>query len=331
MRQKVRTCFTQWVTAEADILSAPLNLAFDYTRSLGPVLGTFMTNLRARRIVGTRDAAGRVHVPPLEFDPDTTAALSEIVAVSDTGTVESWSWNSHPVEGQPFDRPFAYALIRLDGADTALLHAVDVDSPEQMSTGMRVHAVWAGETTGAIGDISAFAPGEGAGIPDGPTTDEPVAQLITPVSLTLQHSASVPESRYLRALAEGRLLGQRCPRCENVYVPPRNACPRDGIPTTDEVDLPDTGIVTTFCVVNVPFMGQRIAPPYVAAYILIDGADIPFLHLVLGCEPSEVRMGMRVKAAWKPREEWTESPGNISHFEPSGEPDAPYSSYEKHL
>lgn len=321
------------MTAEPQTLSAPLNLSFDYTRSLGPVLGAFMTNLRERRIVGTRDAAGRVHVPPLEFDPDTTAALTEVVPVSDSGTVTSWSWNAHPVDGQPFDRPFAYALIRLDGADTSILHAVDVARPEDISTGMRVHARWAAETTGAIGDIACFVPGEGDGVPsDAPETErEPVTILTTPVALRLEHSASVPETRYLQALAEGRLLGQRCGTCGNVYVPPRNACPIDGIPTTEEVDLPDTGVVTTYCVVNVPFQGQRIKPPYVAAYVLIDGADIPFLHLVLGCEPSEVRMGMRVRASWRPRDEWTESPGNISHFEPTGEPDAPYSSYEKHL
>lgn len=322
------------MTAEPQTLSAPLTLSFDYTRSLGPVLGAFMTNLRARRIVGTRDAAGRVHVPPLEFDPDTAAPLTETVTVSDTGTVTSWSWNAHPVGGQPFDRPFAYALIKLDGADTALLHAVDVAAPDQIETGMRVHARWADEPTGAIGDIVAFVPGEGTGVPSGglPAGNaDPVTMLVTPVTLDLRHSASEPETRYLRALAEGRLLGQRCSTCGNVYVPPRNACPIDGIPTTDEVDLPDTGVVTTFCVVNVPFMGQRITPPYVAAYVLIDGADIPFLHLVLGCDPADVRMGMRVRAVWKPREEWTESPGNISHFEPTGEPDAPYSSYEKHL
>ncbi|WP_420894413.1 Zn-ribbon domain-containing OB-fold protein [Tsukamurella tyrosinosolvens] len=320
------------MTAETQTLSAPMHLSFDYTRSLGPVLGAFMTNLRERRIVGTRDAAGRVHVPPLEFDPDTTAALTEIVPVSDTGTVTSWSWNAHPVDGQPFDRPFAYALIRLDGADTALLHAVDVAGPEDISTGMRVHARWAAETTGAIGDITHFVPGEGDGVPEvAAPSGEPIEVLVTPVALRLEHSASVPETRYLQALAEGRLLGQRCGTCGNVYVPPRNACPIDGIPTTEEVDLPDTGVVTTFCVVNVPFQGQRIKPPYVAAYVLIDGADIPFLHLVLGCDPSEVRMGMRVRAVWKPRDEWTESPGNISHFEPTGEPDAPYSSYEKHL
>jgi uncharacterized OB-fold protein len=320
------------VTAEPQTLSAPMIMSFDYTRSLGPVLGAFMTNLRARRIVGTRDAAGRVHVPPLEFDPDTYAPLSEVVPVSDTGTVVSWSWNAHPVEGQPFDRPFAYALIRLDGADTALLHAVDVANPSQISTGARVRARWSDDPVGAIGDIVAFEPGEGAGVPpEEAALGEPVTMLTTPVELHLEHSASVPETRYLRALAEGKLLGQRCSTCGNVYVPPRNACPIDGIPTTEEVFLPDTGVVTTFCVVNVPFMGQRIKPPYVAAYVLVDGADIPFLHLVLGCDPSEVRMGMRVRASWKPREEWTESPGNISHFEPTGEPDAPYSSYEKHL
>ncbi|GAB3130241.1 OB-fold nucleic acid binding domain-containing protein [Tsukamurella serpentis] len=324
------------VSAEPQTLSAPLNLSFDYTRSLGPVLGAFMTGLRERRVVGSRDSAGRVHVPPLEFDPDTTAALTEIVPVADTGTVTTWSWNQHPVDGQPFDRPFAYALITLDGADTALLHAVDVSGPEQMATGMRVHARWAAETRGAIGDIEAFVPGEGANTPSEPPpepapTADPVTMLTTPVSLSLQHSASEPETRYLRALAQGRLLGQRCSTCGNVYVPPRNACPIDGIPTTEEVDLPDTGVVTTFCVVNVPFLGQRITPPYVAAYVLIDGADIPFLHLVLGCEPSEVRMGMRVRASWRPRAEWSESPGNISHFEPTGEPDAPYSDYERHL
>lgn len=105
----------------------------------------------------------------------------------------------------------------------------------------------------------------------------------------------------------------------------------DGVPTAQEAELPGTGIVTTFCIVNVPFLGQRLKPPYVAAYILLDGADIAFLHLMLGCEASEVRMGMRVRAMWKPREEWSTSLENIDHFEPTGEPDAPYESFAHHL
>jgi uncharacterized OB-fold protein len=149
--------------------------------------------------------------------------------------------------------------------------------------------------------------------------------------MEVQHSASVQETRYLLGLQDGRILGQRCPVCRKVYVPPRGACPVDGVPTEDEVELPDHGIVTTFCIVNVPFMGQRIPPPYVAAYVLLDGADIAFLHLILDCPADEVRMGMRVKAVWKPREQWEPSLQNITHFRPTGGPDAPYESFKDHL
>jgi uncharacterized OB-fold protein len=158
-----------------------------------------------------------------------------------------------------------------------------------------------------------------------------VTMVTTPVHLDVVHSVSPEESKYLRALADGKLLGQRCPKCHKVYIPPRGACPVDGVPTTDEVELPDVGTVTTFCVVNVPFLGQRIAPPYVAAYVLLDGADIAFLHLVLGCAADEVRMGMRVRAVWKPAEDWGTTLENIDHFAPTGEPDAPYETYEGHL
>ena len=49
-------------------LSAPLTLQFDYTRSVGPVLGEFFTQLRSRHVVGVRGSDGRVHVPPLRID-----------------------------------------------------------------------------------------------------------------------------------------------------------------------------------------------------------------------------------------------------------------------
>jgi uncharacterized OB-fold protein len=322
------------VTATSAPLSAPLNISFDYTRSLGPVLGRFMTGLRDRRVVGNRGSDGRVHVPPVEYDPVTAAALTEFVPVSSTGTVTSWTWVRTPVAGQPFDRPFGWALVKLDGADTALLHAVDVSSPADLHTGMRVRVRWAEQTTGDIHDIACFEPAGREPAPEDVTTTEqgePVTMVTTPVSLVYRHSASPEESRYLRGLAEGRLLGQRCPECRKVYIPPRGACPVDGVPTEEEVELPDHGIVTTFCIVNVPFLGQRIKPPYVAAYVLLEGADIAFLHLVLGCEASEVRMGMRVRAHWRPREEWGTTLENVDHFAPTGEPDAPYETYAQHL
>jgi uncharacterized protein len=323
------------VSASPPPLSAPLTVSFDYTRSLGPVLSEFMTALAGRRILGSRSADGRVHVPPAEYDPVTFAPPAELLEVGPAGTVTTWSWQPEPGDGQPLDHPFAWALIRLDGADTALLHAVDAGSAPAMRTGMRVRPRWAAERSGHIRDIVCFVPADGrdeaeAAEGDGHVSG-PVSMITTPVRLHYQHSASAEESRYLRALQQGKITGQRCPECGKVYVPPRGACPVDGVPTTTDVELPDTGTVTTFCVVNVPFAGQRIPCPYVAASVLLDGADIAFQHLILGCEPDEVRMGMRVRAVWKPAGEWGTTAENISYFEPSGEPDAPYDSYAHHL
>ena len=328
-------------------LHAPLEISFDYTRSLGPTLGAFVTALAERRILGARASDGRVHAPPFEFDPLTGLAPAEFVEVGPGGSVVSWTWADRPLDGQPLQHPFGWALIRLDGADTAMLHAVDTGSADRMRTGMRVRPRWADGAGTGITDIECFEPEEVAPANDAEAADgqaaeaadgqarglpaEPVTMITTPIRLSYDHTVSPGESSYLLALAEGRLIGQRCPACGKVYLPPRGACPVDGVPTQDEVELPDTGIVTTFCVVNVPFQGQHVPTPYVAASVLIDGADIAFQHLILGCLPDEVRMGMRVRAVWKPREEWAAGGHNIDHFEPTGEPDAPYDSYAHHL
>lgn len=310
-------------------LSAPVTVAFDYTRSVGPVLGRFLAGLRDGRFVGARLSDGRVVVPPPEFDPVSYAATAEFVDLPETGTVTSWTWVSEPVKGQPFDRPFAFALVTLDGATAPFLHAVDVASPDEISTGLKVRARWAAERTGAITDF-VFVPDTGEA--STPSTGEgDVTGIITPVSLDYTYAASPEESAFFRGLAEGRILGQRCPQCQKVYVPPRPACPTDGVPTVEEIELSDTGTVTTFCIVNVPFLGQKIEPPYVSAYILLDGADIALQHLILDIPADEVRMGLRVKAAWKPREEWGTTIENISHFAPTGEPDADYDTYKHHL
>ena len=306
-------------------LRAPLEIGFDYTRSLGPVLSQFMAALAERRILGARGADGRVHAPPFEYDPVSAEPPASLTEVGPEGTVVSWSWMPEPLAGQPLAKPFAWALIRLDGADTAMLHAVDAGSAAAMRTGLRVRPRWAERPAGSIRDITCFEPCDGpAGSAAAGSGGEPreitPGMTVTPVRLHYMHTASPGETAYLRGLAEHRLLGQRCGVCGQVYVPPRGTCPADGVPTSEEVELPESGTVTTFCIVNVGYPGQRVTPPYVAAAVLLDGADIAFQHLVLGCDPGEVRMGMRVRAMWG-------ESGTISHFAPTGEPDAEYESY----
>ena len=61
------------------------------------------------------------------------------------------------------------------------------------------------------------------------------------------------------------------------------------------------------------------------------GSDVPIQHLVLGCEASEVRIGMRVRAVWAPESERPATMKAITHFEPNGEPDVDPSTFATHL
>lgn len=148
--------------AAEQMLEAPLVIEYPFNRTTGPVLGAFFTALRDGKVLGVRGSGGRVICPPSEFDPKSGEPLTELVEVGTEGTVTSWSWVSTPRDGQPLDRPHALALVQLDGADTSMLHVVDVASPVAMATGTRVRIRWADERGGLITDIACFEPVSGA-------------------------------------------------------------------------------------------------------------------------------------------------------------------------
>jgi len=161
---------------------------------------------------------------------------------------------------------------------------------------------------------------------------EPVRILRTPIRLSYTYSAGQSATRLLRAVAEGRLIGQRCPVDGRVYFPSRGSCPQHGVPLDGEaVELSDRGTIVTYSINRVPAENIPLQLPYAAIQVLLDGADTVLMHVLGECDVEEVHMGMRVQAVWRPREEWTTSIGNILYFKPSGEPDAPYDSYREHI
>ncbi len=145
----------------SELLSAPYVLEYTYKRSTGPIIGAFLTGLRDGKILGIKDPAGKILVPPTEYDPNTGDELTELVEVSASGVVTTWSWINEPRPMQPLDRPFGWALIKLDGADTAMLHAVDAGDSSNMKTGMRVTARWRDDRKGVMADIECFVPEDG--------------------------------------------------------------------------------------------------------------------------------------------------------------------------
>ena len=103
--------------------------------------------------------------------------------------------------------------------------------------------------------------------------------------------------------------------------------PESFAPASEIVELPDRGVITTFCVVRIPVIGRALEVPYVAASVALDGADVSMYALIQECRPDEVRMGMRVEAVWAPDGERQGRHEDILHFRPTGEPDAPLESF----
>ncbi|MGW0293610.1 Zn-ribbon domain-containing OB-fold protein [Streptomyces tuirus] len=313
------------------VLKAPLVVEFPFTRSLGPVQSAFLTGLRERVILGVRTGDGRTLVPPVEYDPVTAEELHDLVEVAPTGTVTTWAWNAAPRRGQPLTTPFAWVLVRLDGADTGLLHALDAPGPDAVHTGMPVRVRWAGERTGAITDIACFEPCDGPRAEPAGHTGEfenPVTGIVAAARLDYTYSPGRAQTAYINALSGRRTVGERCPSCHQVYVPPRGACPTCGVATSEQVEVGPRGTVTTFCIVNIKAAHTAnlgIEVPYVYAHIALDGAGLALHGRIGGIPYDEVRMGLRVEPVW------TDGARYPDHYRPTGEPDADYDTYKELL
>jgi len=159
-----------------------------------------------------------------------------------------------------------------------------------------------------------------------PPTD-PVKYVEANVRLPYHYVAGDYRACYLRALKDKRILGSKCSVSGKVFVPPITNAPHTMAPCDELVDVADRGVVTTFCIVNIPVIGRAVELPYVAASVALDGADISVFGMIQECTATDVRMGMRVEAVWKPDGERHGDHEDILYFRPTGEPDAPRDSY----
>src|SRR5262245_31330684 len=145
---------------DGDVLRATLVIEYPFKRTVGPVQSAFLTGLREGILVGVRRSDGSVLCPPVEYDPDTAEELDQLVQLPLEGEVTTWAWIADPRPNNPLDHPFAWALVKVDGASTGFLHAVDAGDESAMSTGMRVRARFrpAEEREGMITDLACFEP-----------------------------------------------------------------------------------------------------------------------------------------------------------------------------
>ena len=152
---------THMAKTENEILEADFELGFTYTRTPGEIMGKFLAALKQQQLYGIRAGDGKVLFPPTEYGPRNSDALSDFVPVKSTGKLLYWTWVEQPRDHHIIDKPFAFGMVQLDGADTPFLHRVFADSADSLSAGMAVQVQWAKERVGAINDIHGFIAVEG--------------------------------------------------------------------------------------------------------------------------------------------------------------------------
>lgn len=165
----------------------------------------------------------------------------------------------------------------------------------------------------------------------GPERAEPVQRIRVPATMVYDYTPGAAPTRFLRALQDRRIMGERSGPDGDVYVPSRGMDPVRGLPTTEQVEVGPKGTITTFCVVHIGF-GENAPPtPFVSALVLPDGAAVSLYGTVLGISHEDVRIGMRVEPVWASPEELATSFENIRHWEPIDEPDVPAEQLKGHM
>jgi uncharacterized OB-fold protein len=189
----------------------------------------------------------------------------------------------------------------------------------------------------------------GAGVtsptPSGPEVPKEQMVMRHLVSLTYEEPLTPNLHRFVEGVLDDRLIGQRCPSCQRVYVPSKGFCPLCVVSmgTEHELDVAQTGTLTSFTIIApLQYYGQEASEPFVYASVLLDGADTPLSGMdVTGVPHDELRSGLRVRAVWRPHAErrveqisnrgWGGLDAVIASFEATGEPDASEDDYEEFM
>lgn len=139
-------------------------------------------------------------------------------------------------------------------------------------------------------------------------------------NLKYRWAAGVAIGKFLEGLQAGKILASHCRECDRTVVPPRAFCEMCFVPVGEYVEVPSTGTVNTFVISWIATDRSRLQKPLVPAVIDIDGtSNAGLLHLVGNVDPKKVKIGMRVRAVWRPAKERKGDITDLLHFEPTKE------------
>jgi len=126
--------------------------------------------------------------------------------------------------------------------------------------------------------------------------------------------------RFFDELEEQRIMGNVCPDCGDIFVPPRAVCPTCLAEPDEWVELEQEAVLESYTVCFFDFRNMP-EPPYITGVVRIGDASTPILHFIDGIDYDEphdligkIEKGDRLEPVWS--DERTGDIQDISHFTP---------------
>lgn len=286
-------------------------ISMPYTLTPGRAAGIFLAEMSNRRIVGTRFASGLVLAPGQDFSPVDGEEPVELVEAPHTGVLTGFTQVGDAVIG----------LVQLDGCDNEFPHRILADFAD-LAVGQRLQAEWEDGIELSILAIKGFRLSPSASVGAvGPLDNpaEPIGSIKFSMTLNYEHAYGPYYGRMFDEIREhGRLMGVRTSNGDAALLPPREIDDITHQRTGTWKACADTGTIRGCSIINMEFLGQTRAPPYVYAEIVLDGASTRLIHMIeiesIESAKANIKPGTRVRAVWT-KGERTGSLRDIDCFE----------------
>ena len=278
-----------------DLPTFHAEISLPYTLTPGGAAGTFLAEMKNKRIVGSRFANGDVVAPAQDFAAADGEPMTSFVEAPQTGEITAFT----RVDGN------VIAFIRLDGCSNVFPHRILADL-DDVSIGDRVKAEWEEGVEDTILAIKGFAlaPNTEEGeVSDLAQTEEAIGSLPYAMALQYEHAYGPYYGRMFDEIKNfGRVMGVRGSGGDDALLPPREIDDITHKPTGTWKTCADTGTIRGCSIINMEFVGQTRKPPYVYAEIVLDGASTRLIHMIdiddVEHAKKNIVPGTRVRAIW---------------------------------
>ncbi len=130
-------------------------------------------------------------------------------------------------------------------------------------------------------------------------------------------SVGLAGSKFLTELRDnGKFMATRCKKCGYTMMPPRIFCEECFIDDVEWVEVSDKGTIQTFAVSYFSTDGKRMKDPWMLAIVKLDKSDGGLMVRLDEVKPNDVKIGMKVEAVLKPKNQRVGSILDIQYFRP---------------